>query len=31
MAAKTATYVVDQLNGKENVVMFIFEPYPSLQ
>ena len=28
MAAETATYVVDQLNGQGNVVMFIFEPYP---
>ncbi len=28
MAAETATYVVDQLNGKGSVVMFIFEPYP---
>ena len=26
MAAETATYVVDQLNGQGNVVMFIFEP-----
>ena len=31
MAAETATYVVDQLNGKGNVVMFIFEPYPPVQ
>ncbi len=31
MAAETATYVVDQLNGSGNVVMFIFEPYPPVQ
>ena len=31
MAAETATYVVDQLNGKGSVVMFIFEPYPPVQ
>ncbi|MGA1600358.1 MAG: substrate-binding domain-containing protein [bacterium] len=31
MAAETATFVVDQLNGKGNVVMFIFEPYPPVQ
>jgi len=31
MAAETATYVVDQLNGQGNVVMFIFEPYPPVQ
>lgn len=31
MAAETATYVVDRLNGQGNVVMFIFEPYPPVQ
>ena len=31
MAAETATYVVDRLNGAGNVVMFIFEPYPPVQ
>jgi ribose transport system substrate-binding protein len=31
MAAETATYVVDRLNGVGNVVMFIFEPYPPVQ
>jgi len=31
MAAETATYVVDRLNGTGNVVMFIFEPYPPVQ
>ncbi|MDE0793445.1 MAG: substrate-binding domain-containing protein [SAR324 cluster bacterium] len=31
MAAETATYLVDQLNGRGNVVMFIFEPYPPVQ
>ncbi|MDQ7034767.1 MAG: substrate-binding domain-containing protein [Anaerolineae bacterium] len=31
MAAETATYVVDRLNGEGNVVMFIFEPYPPVQ
>jgi ribose transport system substrate-binding protein len=31
MAAETATFVVDQLNGQGNVVMFVFEPYPPVQ
>jgi ribose transport system substrate-binding protein len=31
MAAETATYVVDRLNGKGGVVMFVFEPYPPVQ
>ncbi|MEW6578942.1 MAG: substrate-binding domain-containing protein [Chloroflexota bacterium] len=31
MAAETATYVVDRLQGEGNVVMFIFEPYPPVQ
>lgn len=31
MAAETATYVVDRLNGEGDVVMFIFEPYPPVQ
>src|SRR5215470_6373775 len=31
MAAETATYVVDRLNGKGNVVMFTFDPYPPVQ
>jgi ribose transport system substrate-binding protein len=31
MAAETATFVVDQLNGQGNVVMFIFESYPPVQ
>lgn len=31
MAAETATYVVDRLNGEGTVVMFIFEPYPPVQ
>lgn len=31
MAAETATYVVDRLNGEGSVVMFIFEPYPPVQ
>ena len=31
MAAETATFLVDQLNGRGNVVMFIFEPYPPVQ
>jgi len=31
MAAETATYVVDRLNGKGNVVMFVFDPYPPVQ
>lgn len=31
MAAETASYVVDRLEGEGNVVMFIFEPYPPVQ
>src|SRR5258708_5316122 len=31
MASETATYIVDRLNGKGNVVMFVFEPYPPVQ
>jgi ribose transport system substrate-binding protein len=31
MAAETATYVTDRINGKGGVVMFIFEPYPPVQ
>ena len=31
MAAETATYVVDRLNGAGSVIMFIFEPYPPVQ
>lgn len=31
MAAVTATYVVDRLNGVGNVVMFGFNPYPPVQ
>ncbi len=31
MAAETATYVVDRLNGKGNVVMFVYDPYPPVQ
>jgi ribose transport system substrate-binding protein len=31
MAAETATYVVDRINGKGNVVMFVYEPYPPVQ
>lgn len=31
MAAETASYVVDRLNGKGNVVMFVFDPYPPVQ
>lgn len=31
MAAETATYVVDRLQGEGNVVMFIYEPYPPVQ
>jgi ribose transport system substrate-binding protein len=31
MAAETASYVVDRLNGKGNVVMFTFDPYPPVQ
>jgi ribose transport system substrate-binding protein len=31
MAAETATYVADRINGKGNVVMFTFDPYPPVQ
>lgn len=31
MAAETATYVVDRLNGVGSVVMFYFPPYPPVQ
>jgi ribose transport system substrate-binding protein len=31
MAAETATYVVDRLNGAGGVVMFVFDPYPPVQ
>jgi ribose transport system substrate-binding protein len=31
MAAETATYVVDRLNGAGRVVMFVFPPYPPVQ
>jgi len=31
MAAETATYVVDRLNGSGGVVMFIFEAFPPVQ
>jgi ribose transport system substrate-binding protein len=31
MAAETATYVVDRLNGQGRVVMFVFDPYPPVQ
>ena len=31
MAAETATYVVDRLNGAGNVVLFEFPPYPPVQ
>jgi len=31
MASETATYIVDRLNGKGNVVMFTFDPYPPVQ
>lgn len=31
MAAETATYVVDRLNGVGRVVMFVFPPYPPVQ
>lgn len=31
MAAETATYVVDSLNGSGGVVMFIFEAFPPVQ
>ena len=31
MAAETATYVVDRINGEGNVVMFVFDPFPPVQ
>jgi ribose transport system substrate-binding protein len=31
MAAETASYVVDRLNGAGRVVMFVFPPYPPVQ
>ncbi len=31
MAAETSTYVVDRLNGKGGVVMFIFDAFPPVQ
>jgi ribose transport system substrate-binding protein len=31
MAAETATYVVDRINGVGRVVMFVFDPYPPVQ
>jgi len=31
MAAETATYVVDRINGIGNVVMFVFDPFPPVQ
>lgn len=31
MAAETATYVVDRVNGAGNVVMFVFDPFPPVQ
>lgn len=31
MAATTASYVVDRLNGAGRVVMFVFPPYPPVQ
>ncbi len=31
MAAETATYVVDRINGVGNVVMFVFDPFPPVQ
>lgn len=31
MAAETATFVVDRIGGKGNVVMFVFDPYPPVQ
>ncbi|MBI1280629.1 MAG: substrate-binding domain-containing protein [Anaerolineaceae bacterium] len=31
MAAETSTYVIDRLNGKGNVVMFVFDAYPPVQ
>ena len=31
MAAETATYVVDRIGGKGNIVMLTFDPYPPVQ
>ncbi len=31
MATETATYLVDRLGGRGNVVMFVFDPYPPVQ
>lgn len=31
MAAETATYVANRLNGTGNVVMFVFDPFPPVQ
>ena len=31
MAAETASYVVDRLNGQGRIVMFVFPPYPPVQ
>ncbi len=31
MAAETSTYVVDRINGKGNVVMFVYDAYPPVQ
>ncbi|MBA3872770.1 MAG: substrate-binding domain-containing protein [Anaerolineae bacterium] len=31
MAAETSTYVIDRINGKGNVVMFVFDAYPPVQ
>jgi ribose transport system substrate-binding protein len=31
MAAETATYVADRINGAGRVVMFVFDPYPPVQ
>jgi len=31
MASETATYVVDALNGKGNIVEFVFDAYPPVQ
>jgi ribose transport system substrate-binding protein len=31
MAAETATYVTDRINGAGGVVMFVFDPYPPVQ
>jgi len=31
MAADTAAYVVNRINGKGNVVMFVYDPFPPVQ